>query len=42
VRGEAYTGFRWGQLSERENMGDPGIDGMIIIRCTFRKWYVGV
>jgi len=21
--------------------GDPGVDGMIILRCIFRKWDVG-
>jgi hypothetical protein len=34
--------FRWGQLSEGDNMEDLGIDGMIIIRWTLRKWYVVV
>ena len=23
-------------------MGDPGVDGRIILRWIFRKWYVGV
>jgi len=23
-------------------LGDPGIDGRIILRLIFRKWYVGV
>jgi hypothetical protein len=37
-RGEAYTGFWWGNLRERNHWGDPGIDGrMIIIRRIFRK-----
>jgi hypothetical protein len=22
-------------------LGDPGVDGKIILRCIFRKWYVG-
>jgi hypothetical protein len=25
-RGEAYTGFWWGNLWERDHLGDPGID----------------
>jgi len=40
-RGEAYTGFWWGNLRERDHLGDPGVDGMIILRWIFRKWYMG-
>jgi hypothetical protein len=29
-RGEAYTGFWWGNLGERDYLGDPGIDGRIL------------
>ena len=25
--GEAYTGFWWGNLRERDHLGDPGVDG---------------
>jgi hypothetical protein len=32
----------WGNLRERDNLGNPGVDGRIILRCIFRKWYVGV
>jgi len=39
-RGEAYTGFWWGNLKERDHLGDPGIDGRIILRWIFRKWDV--
>jgi len=35
-RGEAYTGFWWGNLRERDHLGDPGIDGRIILRWIFR------
>jgi len=41
-RGEAYTGFWWGNLMEREHLGDPGVDGRIILRRISRKWGVGV
>jgi hypothetical protein len=37
-----YTGFWWGNLRERDNLGDPGIDGRIILRWIFRKWDVGL
>jgi hypothetical protein len=29
-RGEAYTGFWWVNLRERDNVKDPGVDGKII------------
>jgi hypothetical protein len=35
--GEAYAGFWWGNLRERDHLGDPGVDGRIIIRWIFRK-----
>jgi len=31
-----------GNLKERGHLGDPGIDGRIILRWIFRKWDVGV
>jgi len=42
VEGEAYTGFWWGNLRERDHLEDPGVDGRIILRWIFRKWEVGV
>ena len=36
-----YTGFRWGNLRERDHLGDPGVDGRKILRWIFRKWDVG-
>jgi len=42
VRGEAYTGFWWGNLKERDHLGDPGVNARIILRWIFRKWDVGV
>ena len=41
-RGEVYTGFWWGNLRERDHMGDSGLDGRIILKWTFRKWDVAV
>jgi hypothetical protein len=38
---KAYTGFWWGNLSERDRLEDPGVDGQVILRWIFRKWYVG-
>ena len=31
-KGQAYTGFWWRNLREREHLGDPGVDGRIILR----------
>jgi len=31
-RGEVYTGFWWGNLRERDHLGDPGVNGRIILR----------
>ena len=42
MRGEAYTEFRWGNLRERGFLGDPDVDGWIILRWIFRKWDVEV
>jgi len=41
-RGEAYTGFWWGNLKERDHLGDLGVDGSVILRWMFWKWDVGV
>ena len=41
-RGEAYTGFWWGNLRERDHWGDPDGDGRIVLRGIFRKWDVVV
>jgi hypothetical protein len=36
-REEVYTGFWWGNMRERDNLGDRGVDGRIILRWIFRK-----
>jgi hypothetical protein len=41
-RGVAYTGFWWGNLRERDHLGDPDVDGKIILKWIFRKWDVRV
>jgi len=40
--GQAYTEFWWGNLRGRDYFGDPDVDGRIILRWTFTKWYVGL
>jgi len=41
-KGEAYTGLWWGNLRERDHLGDLGVDGRIILRWIFRKRDVGI
>jgi hypothetical protein len=38
---ERDTGFWLGHLTERDHLGDPGVDGRIISRRVFRKMGVG-
>jgi len=37
---EESTGFWWGNLRERDQLDDRGINGRIILRWIFRKWDV--
>jgi len=41
-RGWGCIGSCWGNLSEGDHLGDPGVDGRIILRWIFRKWDVGI
>ena len=41
-RGQVYTGFWRRNLWVRDHLGDPGVDGRIILRWIFRMWNVGV
>jgi len=34
--------FWWGNLREIDHLGDPDIDGRIILRWIFEKWDVGI
>jgi len=40
-RVEAYTGFWWENLRERYHLGDPGIDGKLLLRSIFRSEMCG-
>jgi hypothetical protein len=33
-----HTGVWWGDLREGDHLGDPGIDGRIILTYIFKKW----
>jgi hypothetical protein len=35
---EVHTEFWWGDLREGYHLGDPGIDGRIILEWIFKKW----
>jgi hypothetical protein len=33
-----HTEFWWGNLRERDQWGDPDVNGRLILRWIFRKW----
>jgi len=41
-RREMYTGVWCGNQRERDQLGDPSVEGRMILRWIFRKWDVGV
>jgi hypothetical protein len=40
-REQVHTEFWWGNLGEGGYLEDPGVDGRIILKRTFEKWYGG-
>jgi len=40
--GERRGVYRVGKPDGKNHLGDPGVDGRIILRWIFRKWGVGV
>jgi hypothetical protein len=39
---EVHTGFWWGDLSEGDHLGAPGVDGRIILKRIFKTWDGGM
>jgi hypothetical protein len=33
-----HTGFWWGDPKGGDHLGDPGVDGRIILNWIFKKW----
>jgi hypothetical protein len=37
-----HTGFLWGDPKEGDHLGDPDVDGRIILKWIFKKWGHGL
>jgi hypothetical protein len=37
---EVHTGIWWGDLREGDQLGDPDVDGRIILKLIFKTWDV--
>jgi hypothetical protein len=42
ITDDKYLSLKLGNLCEKDHLGNPGVDGWIILRWIFRKWVVGV
>jgi hypothetical protein len=42
VEERCMQGFGGGNLREMDNLEVSSVDGRMILRCVFKKWYVGV
>ena len=40
--GEVHTVFWWRYRRGREHSEDLGVDGRVILKCIFKKWYEGM
>jgi hypothetical protein len=36
-KSEVHTGFWWADLRESDHLGDPGVDGRIILKWIFKS-----
>jgi hypothetical protein len=37
-KGDAYAGFWWGNMKERDHLEDPGMGGWLILKWISKKW----